>query len=183
MKLNFSMLKHKTFSIHEIFLAPLVVSKAIFFWSLSNILQCPSSHASQLPLIRKIWKTQNILDFNAHKWFLCISWCPSTSYPMLQSLMFWCLSLLEKEIFMFNLAPVVFWTSFFYTPTTYWLFSFCHSLLAFLFFYYFLSFFILGVVCLNVFLLLTKFRSFLKQNTTQNWILTKDVQNKECYIG
>jgi len=105
------------------------------------------------------------------------------SYPMLQSLMFWCLSLLEKEISMFNLAPVVFWTSFFYTPTTYWLFSFCHSLLAFLFFYYFLSFFILGVVCLNVFLLLTKFRSFLKQNTTQNWILTKDVQNKECYIG
>lgn len=69
MKLNFSMLKHKTFSIHEIFLAPLVVSKAIFFWSLSNILQCPSSHASQLPLIRKIWKTQNILDFNARNDF------------------------------------------------------------------------------------------------------------------
>jgi hypothetical protein len=40
-------------------------------------------------------------------------------------------------------------------------------------FYYSPSFINLGV-CLGVFLLLTRFKSFLNQNTTSIWILTKD---------
>ncbi len=128
----------------------------------------------------------NVFDLNARNDFSVFLGVLQHHIQCLQSLIFWCFLLLREKKIMFNVAPLVFWTSFFYIPIIYCLFSFCHSLLAFLSFCYFPSFFILSVYswcCLIVFLLLTKFKSFLKQNITQNWILIKDVQNKECLIG